>query len=60
MLYMALDMGISAEDFWELFTPRGILLLVKQRAKLNRKTQKAKPEKRTQAAPPPRIARVPR
>lgn len=59
-MYMALDMGISAGDFWELFTPRGILLLAKQRAKLNRKTQKAKPEKRTQAAPPPRIARVPR
>ena len=60
MMYMALDMGISAGDFWELFTPRGILLLVKQRNKLNRKIQKAKPETRAHAAPPPRINRIPR
>ena len=57
---MALDMGISARDFWEEFTPKGILLLAKQRMKLNRKAEKAKPAKRQQALPAPRINRIPR
>ncbi len=60
MLYMALDMGISARDFWEEFTPKGIQLLAKQRMKLNRKAEKAKPAKRQQALPAPRINRIPR
>lgn len=60
---MALDMGIGAKDFWEEFTPKGVLLLAKQRAKLDRrKPGKAKkPAERTQDIQPEvRINRIPR
>lgn len=33
LMYMALDMGVSVQAFWQDFTPKGILMLVRQRVK---------------------------
>lgn len=60
MMYMALDMGISAVEFWNEFTPRGILLLARQRVKIEKRNAPARPGTRPKSAPMPKIARIPR
>lgn len=51
----ALGLGISAGDFWNEFTPKGILLLVKQR---NRSLRAGK--KGSGGEAPVRVGRIPR
>ena len=60
MLYTALDLGISATEFWEEFTPRAVLLLAKARSKTERQNRPAKPGSAPQKGPLPKINRIPR
>ncbi|MBR7040677.1 MAG: hypothetical protein IKI24_02420 [Clostridia bacterium] len=61
MLYTALDMGISAVEFWDEFTPRAILILARTRKRLeNRTDARAGGRRKPDKGPMPKINRIPR
>ena len=60
MLYMALELGIGAAEFWDEFTPRAILLLAKQKVAALGNRSHGKGWRGQRNAPLPKINRIPR
>ena len=61
MLYTALDMGISANEFWDEFTPRAILILAQTRRRFGNRSDAPTPGRRKpDKGLMPKINRIPR
>ena len=59
LLYHALDLGISADDFWEM-SARAIVNVQRQMIRTKKKEIERRQQQQEEAKRGPRLARIPR